>query len=49
MLNAAGAEGFQRLLARRDRHGVEALAAQEGIQQAALPGIVIDDQDARAF
>ena len=27
--------------------GLEALAAQEGIQQAALAGIVIDDQDAR--
>ena len=30
-------------------HGLEALAAQEGIQQAALPGVVIDDQDARPF
>jgi len=42
-------EGFQGLFARSDRHGLEALAPQERIQQAALPGIVIDDQDAGPF
>ena len=29
--------------------GFEALAAQKRIQQAALPGVVIHDQDARCF
>ena len=32
-----------------DGDGLKALAAQEGIQQAALPGVVIHDQDARPF
>ena len=38
MLNVFRAQHLQRALAGIDRHGVEALAAQKGIQQAALAG-----------
>src|SRR5207237_4124265 len=44
-----GAQSFQCPFARSDRHRIEALAAQKRIEQAALAGIIIDDQDARRF
>ena len=45
----AGAQRFQGAFAGVHHHGFEALAPEKGIEQAALPGIVIDNQDARRF
>ena len=36
---------LQRAFAGIDRHGVETLRLEKSVQQAALPGIVIDDED----
>ena len=44
-----GLQDFERALTRRHRQSVKALAAQKRIQQAALPGVVIHDEDARSF
>jgi hypothetical protein len=41
------AQNFQRPFARRNRNRFKALAAQEGIQEAALASVVIDDEKAR--
>src|SRR5262245_12937601 len=41
------AEDFQGLFAGRNRHGFESLPFEERIEETALAGIVIDDQDAR--
>ena len=43
------AQDFQGALAGGDGHGVETLAGQEGIQQAALARVVIHDEEARAW
>ena len=43
------AENLQRAFAGSDGDGVEALAFEKRIEQAALSRVVIDDQDARRF
>ena len=43
------AQDFERALTRRHRQRIKSLAAQKRIQQAALAGVVIHDQDARGF
>ena len=45
----AGAEHFQRAFAGVRRRGLESLTAKKGIQQAALTGIIVHNQDARGF
>jgi hypothetical protein len=45
----SGAQCFQRPFSGIGRDGVESLAAEEGIEQAALAGVVIHDEDARRF
>ena len=45
--DSATAQNLERVFTGSHRHGVEALALQKGVQQAALSGVVIDDQEAR--
>ena len=45
MLIFCCAQDFQRAFAGGDGHGLESLAAEKGIQQAALAGVVIHDQE----
>ena len=49
MLKLPARQHFQRAFAGIRRHGFKALAAQEGIQQAALARVVVHDEDARRF
>jgi hypothetical protein len=45
-VDGLGAEGGEGGFTRVDGEGLEALSAQEGIEQAALAGVVIDDEEA---